>query len=158
MSKGFKFLAEISEDEVAAILEDTQWEEDVAKAAFFGATTTKKPGYSFDDMVLEIINYNVAKRIRGLLLSKVKMPLPKVVSLDDSLEAFEFLEELTIYASLLKADEKLSKPFKSVIKTTNTVIKDKLANWCESLQKEFSPISIQYKANKTKDTYTIIYS
>lgn len=157
MDREFEFLATVSTDEVEALLTDPQWEEDVAKAAFFGASVARKPGFSFDDMLMDIINYNIGKRIRGLLLTKIKKPLPKSMTLTDPIQGYNFLEEMTIYASLLKADNQLGKPLKVALKITDIEVEKRLDRWCELLQKEFSPISIEYKA-KNKNSYIISYS
>jgi len=154
------FMVDISEEEIAEAFSDEQWEEDVANAAFLGAVylsakTNKNP----ENLINEIVTYNINKRLRKLFVAKSK-PLPKKLTwtkFTTVVDAFYLLENYVAQVIILKEAELFDKPIKLELEIKDNVeLQDKISGWCEKFQTKYPAIKITVK-NKNNTTYNITF-
>lgn len=151
-----KFIVNISEDDIIKEFDDTEWEDNVANAAFLGAITLSQVTDKFpEEIIHEIVSYNVLKKLRNLFISKSN-PLPesyKWNSKTDESDAFAILENYIAQVTLLKQAERLDKPIILKITNTNKKIHQKLNPWCDYFQKMNSNILNISLKQINKNTY-----
>lgn len=154
------FMIDISEEDIAEAFSDEQWEEDVANAAFLGAVylagkTNKNP----ENLINDIVTYNINKRLRKLFVSKSK-PLPKKITwtrFTSIMDAFYLLENYIAQVVILKEAELFDKPIKLELEINDNIeLQDKISQWCEKFQKKYSSIKITLKS-KSKTNYNLTF-
>lgn len=159
MNKSLRELFDVnlSDEEIQDYFEDTQWEDNVADAAFFGAILlSNKIDRNPEEIIHEIVSYNVLKRLRELFISKSK-PLPKEMFWDSALdqtEAYYLLENYVAQAVILKQAEKFENTLNLKLKITDLNIKRKLKQWCLNFQEKYKS-EIKITCKKVKSDYLI---
>ena len=154
-----KFLINISEEDINKTFNDEEWENNVANAAFYGAVCLTSSKKSSEEIINEIINYNVLKKLRDLFIAKSN-PLPKKYCWDNEINietAFAILENYVAQVSLLNEAERLDKTITLKIITSNKNINKKLKEWCEYFQKvNLNTLKITL-IHSTKNTHIITF-
>lgn len=154
-----KFLINISEEDINKAFNDEEWENNVANAAFYGAVCLTSSKQSSEEIISEIINYNVLKKLRDLFIAKSN-PLPEKYHWDNKIDvktAFAILENYVAQVSLLNEAERLDKKITLKIITSNKDINKKLKEWCEYFQKaNLNALKIAL-IHSTKNTYIITF-
>ena len=62
----------IDNEKITDVLENEEWQESVADAAFVAAMYTTSLNRDVKDIIREVINYNVIRKFRDLFLSNSK--------------------------------------------------------------------------------------
>lgn len=151
------FEIDITEEDIIAAFDDEQWEENVAEAAFLGAVyTANQLNVDPKQLINEIINYNINKKIKEIFLQKTK-PLPKKITFENNIdlaEAFCIFENFISYALLLKDLDKLTDPLKLQIVTDKW--QQKVCNWCNKFQEKYSNEIVITHVIKNNNTYITV--
>lgn len=157
-----EFIPNITPEEVERVLTDPAWEDKVSEASLFAVTHCSHDPKESDNILMQVINYNVTKRIRELYLEKAN-PLPKEILWDntmDNTKAYELLEYIILQYCITREFEKDLKPHSISLFIDNELIEIRLKSWCLQLEELYTtaykrPIKINCKKLKTKYTITL---
>lgn len=156
------FIPNITIEEIEKVLTDPEWEDKVAEASLLAVTHCSNSPKESDNILMEVINYNVTKKIRELYLEKAN-PLPKEIIWDtkmDNTKAYELLEYIVLQFCLMREILKEDKPHTISLYVDNELIEVRLKNWCIQLEELYTnaykhPVTITFKKLKTKYTITL---
>lgn len=131
------FIVNITDEDIIKEFDDTEWENNVADAAFIGAiclagSDKKSP----EETIHEIVKYNVLKKLNNLFLAKSK-PLPKKLVWDKDYDintAFAVLDNFVAQVVLMKETEHFNENIKLTITITNDILKEKIEDWYSYFQ------------------------
>lgn len=154
----YNYLPDLTQTDVDKALADRQWEDSVVDASIFALNALDKLQKTPDEIITEVINYNVSKKIRGLFLERAK-PWPKNVIWDEDisfLDAFDSLESIILYSELLKQENTAIKSMSTFITIKNKAIENKLFDWCLAIPKNYkNSFKIICTQTKLKNKYKI---
>jgi len=161
MPKPYNFALNITDADIEKAFNDQDWLNSVASATLLGvayATENTTLNKTPEDILHEIINYNIIKRLQSVFLSKAQ-PLPKLIEWDNTTTssfAYDSLENILIQALLLKEANKFEDKIAFTISIKNDVIKKSILNWLEEFRKTYVMFKITCKV--IKDKYKIVIS
>ena len=141
-----------SEKEVEDLLSNESWQNDVAEAAFIGALYSNKINKSPEQMIEEIVRYNVVNKMRDFFLSRSK-PLPKSVvwKKDYSLvKAFSFIENYVCRIIMMKEGNVLTKPVTIAIEIEDKNLVDYVKTLCDDFNNVYPQVQLSWKGDLTE--------
>lgn len=141
-----------TEQEVEDLLSNEEWQDDVAEAAFIGALYSKRVNKTAENVIEEIVRYNVVNKMRDFFLSKSK-ELPESVTWDkgyDPVKAFNFIENYICRILMIKDANKLDKPVTVCINLKDSDLVEHIKAWCHDFTKLYPQVQISWKVDLTK--------
>lgn len=149
----------LSDEDIDKAFLDPKWLNQVADAATFAVEKTIDLGYNPKDIYDKVIDYNLVRKMRQLVLSTA-MPIPKKLDWHGITvnEAYLELEELIIQANLEKLDTNKKLNYKiNVITGKSGILKQNFPTWCTTLQIRYPNLKITQELN-SKNTGRYILS
>lgn len=153
------FNVDITDSDIENLFSDEKWETEVSDAAFFAARYfSGKINETPENIVKNVINYNVIRKLQELFVSKSK-PLPVEIIWNESMEfqnAIFLLENYFAQVTLLKSVGKLLKPIKLKLIINNVDIQNRVLGWYDILQNEYTSLKVTFK-QKSNNEYLLTF-
>lgn len=139
----------IDNEKIADVLENEEWQESVADAAFVAAMYTTSLNRDVKDIIREVINYNVIRKFRDLFLSNSK-PLPKDIiwhSGYSKLDAEYLFENYLSQVFLMKENGNLNNKIVLNVYTDDKVLRNMVKALCKKYSNVHKSLNISLKEN-----------
>lgn len=150
----------IKNEEIENVLENEEWQENVADAAFIAALYTKSLNKDPKEIIDEVIHYNVIKQFRNLFINNAK-PLPKNIiwkSGYSKLDAIYLFENYISQVYLTKENGNLKNKITLNIYAEDKSLQDDIKKWCKKYSKLYTDLNISCKqSTKTKNKISIYF-